>query len=553
MRDKNRLHLWSFLTVLCLLWALPAWGQVAADQKIEQLNATLKAEGLSWTAGRTSMSDLSPAQRRALLGGPMEPLRHLMPSYDALEEREELPEHYTGGAPPASWDWRNVSGINWMTPVTDQMCGDCWAHATLGSMEVRLRFQKGGTYGYELPINLAERYAVTCSPHGSCSAWNIPGLLSFIQGSGVPDEECLPYNAALFCTDRCANWNVRLYTVTSYGTYNGPSDTYRTNVQNSCYLDGPIPVWMMVYSDFWDYSGGIYVKSASAVEEGGHFVNIVGWGVSGTTPYWICKNSWGTGWGVNGYFYIRRGTNESRIEEQAYWISPQNLSNLTSSTPTGWSYPIVPRGNNTATTASCLLPATLPGNSNSTYWNVNWKNTGTVQARDNVSHLSVDGDYWYWFSINFQPAAYETKHINYGPQLVRGGRHTLCFDTIDFDNRVWESNERDNTWCRQYIWSPYALVDNTPVSRSSLPKKDSMGYTRKKTRWATPTTTTTGSLSWCSRSTPMPGGRPWVCSRPMRARITMSGSTTSAPTRDPRPASGATCNGPATAAPCPIS
>ncbi len=476
MKNGERCFAWVLLAVICLLWPQTGFAQEAVGKRIDQLNATLQNQGMLWTAGRTSMSDLSPEQRRALLGGPMEPLRLLAPTHDVLEEREDIPDDYTGGAPPASWDWRNYGGVNWMTPVTDQMCGDCWAHATCGSMEVRLRWQQGGANGYELPINLSERYAVTCSPHGSCSPWNIPGLLSFIQSSGVSDEECLPYNAALTCADRCSNWNVRLFTVTSYGTYDGPSDTYRTNVMNSCYLNGPIPVWMMVYSDFWDYSGGIYVKSAGATEEGGHFVNIVGWGVSGTTPYWICKNSWGTGWGVGGYFFIRRGTNESRIEEQAYWITPQALPNLDDSTPAGWDYPIVPRGDNTATAANCQVPATLTGNSNSTYWNVNWINEGTVLARDNVAYLTVDGDYWYWFSISFQPSGYETKHLNYGPQLVRGGRHTLCFDTLDYDNRVWEYDESDNTWCRQFVWSPYSLTDNSPVTRASPPKKDSLGY-----------------------------------------------------------------------------
>jgi hypothetical protein len=156
---------------------------------------------------------------------------------------------------------------------------------------------------------------------------------------------------------------------------------------------------MMVYSDFWDYAGGIYIKSPAATEEGGHFVNIVGWGSSGGVNYWICKNSWGTDWGVDGYFFIRRGTNESRIEEQAYWLTPQNLSNLDDSTPTGWDFPIVPRGDNTATADNCRLPATLPGNADSTYFNVNWINEGSVLARDNVSHLTVDGVYRWWFSL----------------------------------------------------------------------------------------------------------------------------------------------------------
>ncbi|NWH03823.1 C1 family peptidase [Desulfobacter latus] len=448
-----------------------AWGD-QVDERIRQLNLELKAQGESWTAGRTNMSDMSPEQRRALLGGPDEPQ---IIDTGAVEKTPD--GAYIGGAFPASsFDWRNRSGTNWMTPVTNQMCGDCWAHATLGSMEVRLRYQKGGTYGYQLPINLSERYAVTCSPHASCSAWNIPGLLSFIESDGVPDEECLPYNSSLDCSDRCSNWSHRVYKVTNYGTYYGPGSTFRDQVANSVYYYGPIPVWMKVYDDFWDYSGGIYTRTSS-VEEGGHFVNIVGWGTSGGVDYWICKNSWGTGWGVNGYFYIRRGTNESRIEEAAYWLTPQNLPNLNDSTPTGWDYPIVPRGNNTATTTNATVTSTLPGNSNATYWNVNWKNEGTVKARDNVTHLSVDDIYTYWFSLSYQPAGYDSRHVNSGPSTVRGGRHTICQNTMDYDNRVWEYDENDNTYCKQFVWSPYSLSDNVPVTRSSAPpKRNTLGY-----------------------------------------------------------------------------
>ena len=462
-----------FVVSLVFLFGLAQADEV--DDQIYQLNQTLEAEGLPWTAGRTSVMEMSPEERNALLGGPMEPLPGEYPTLDPSEEGGVSQYPYSGDA-SATWDWRNVGGTNWMTPVTQQHCGDCWAHATCGSMEVRLRWQKGGTYGYELPINLSERYAVTCSPHGSCSGWNIPGLLNFIQTDGVADEDCLPYDPALDCSDRCSNWSHRVYKVTSHGTYDGPGATYRTNVMNSCENYGPIAVWMMVYSDFWGYSGGIYIKSPSATEEGGHFVNIVGWGTSGGTDYWICKNSWGTGWGVNGYFYIRRGTNESRIEEQAYWLTPQNLSNLDDSTPTGWDYPIVPRGDATATSNNCHVSPTLPGNSNSTYWNVNWKNEGTVEARDNVTHLSIDDIYSYWFSTSYQPAGYETRHINYGISTVRGGRHTICQNTMDYDNRAWEYNEYDNTYCRQFIWSPYGLPDDGPITRSRAPKRNSLGY-----------------------------------------------------------------------------
>jgi hypothetical protein len=49
-----------------------------------------------------------------------------------------------------------------------------------------------------------------------------------------------------------------------------------------------------------------------------HAVLVVGWGVQkslifGTRPYWIVKNSWGTGWGEKGYFRIIKGKDKCGI------------------------------------------------------------------------------------------------------------------------------------------------------------------------------------------------------------------------------------------------
>ena len=43
-----------------------------------------------------------------------------------------------------------------------------------------------------------------------------------------------------------------------------------------------------------------------------HAVVVVGWGqakdASGNNlPYWILRNSWGKGWGEQGYFKVKRG------------------------------------------------------------------------------------------------------------------------------------------------------------------------------------------------------------------------------------------------------
>jgi hypothetical protein len=61
---------------------------------------------------------------------------------------------------------------------------------------------------------------------------------------------------------------------------------------------------MAVYEDFYHYDSGIY-KHVSNVYEGLHCIEVVGY--SEINQYWICKNSWNTGWGENGFFKIEYG------------------------------------------------------------------------------------------------------------------------------------------------------------------------------------------------------------------------------------------------------
>ena len=198
--------------------------------------------------------------------------------------------------------------------------------------------------------------------------------------------------------------------------------------------------------------------------------NSVGWALKWAlrkmyTDYWW-NNSWKEMFEWNLY------------SNPDLWMKdrPSALPNLTSTTPSGWSYPIVPRSTNNATNTWCPLSSTLPGNSNNTYYNWAWTNNGSYRAPGHLTRLYLDGVYVWWSTISGMDPGYEVKFINKGPNYVRGGRHTLYY-YIDYNNQVWETNEFDNIFgAGQFVWSPYGLSDDTPISRSAPPIKDAWPF-----------------------------------------------------------------------------
>ena len=135
----------------------------------------------------------------------------------------------------------------------------------------------------------------------------------------------------------------------------------------------------------------------------------------------------------------------------------------------GWSREVVPRGAADATSANVPEPATLTGNANSTWFNYSGEVTGEQPTSGGfTTRISVDGvgvEESSWGSLS--PGA-KPFDINEGPYTVRGGRHTL--DVFwDITENIHESDENDNLWAHQWIWTPYALTAGTSVVRNSPP------------------------------------------------------------------------------------
>jgi len=74
------------------------------------------------------------------------------------------------------------------------------------------------------------------------------------------------------------------------------------------FTTGPIETAFDVYRDFMSYESGVYYPTTDE-KLGGHAVKIVGWGHDDVSnlDYWLVANSWGTSWGIDGFFKIKPG------------------------------------------------------------------------------------------------------------------------------------------------------------------------------------------------------------------------------------------------------
>jgi hypothetical protein len=107
--------------------------QDQAQEEIRSINREIERVGLRWKAGETSMTQLTPEERRMRLG-------YIPPRY---EDPDRYVEIKIGAEIQASLDWRSYAG-NFMTVVKNQSsCGSCWAFATIGVMEAMYNIEKG--------------------------------------------------------------------------------------------------------------------------------------------------------------------------------------------------------------------------------------------------------------------------------------------------------------------------------------------------------------------------------------------------------------------------
>jgi hypothetical protein len=192
---------------------------------------------------------------------------------------------------PVKFDWRKINGTeDWTTEIKDQgSCGSCVQFAMCGTTESLENIE---AKNYKLDPDLSEQWLLNHGA-GSCSGASFEKALAVMQGTGTTTEACCPYLGSTTCQ------NPPIHNITGYQVVKTA-----TQAKNWIATKGPLMTGMEVYTDFFNYDGGIYSYEYGD-SAGYHAIVVVGYDDS--EGYWICKNSWSEAWGESGWFRIKYG------------------------------------------------------------------------------------------------------------------------------------------------------------------------------------------------------------------------------------------------------
>jgi cathepsin B len=208
--------------------------------------------------------------------------------------------------------------------IRDQAnCGSCWAFSAAEAMTDRFCIDSGA----KVNVILSPQDFVSCeSDEYACQGGYLSREWAYMEKTGIVSESCFPYQSATGyvpkcpykCKDPSEEW--KKYMAKPGSTIHlADMDSEMENM----YKHGSFQVGFTVYQDFFSYKSGVYVHTSHQVA-GGHAVKVEGWGIDSKSgkKYWNVANSWGTSWGMNGYFWIERGTDECGVEDQMYIADP---------------------------------------------------------------------------------------------------------------------------------------------------------------------------------------------------------------------------------------
>ncbi len=254
---------------------------------------------------------------------------HGIISKNILEQKDYSIQIQNINGVPDYFNWKDFGGQDWTTTAKNQYmpknCGSCWDFAAIGALESVINIREGSAI---IDPDLSEQYVLSCLPDAAIT----PGegcrggdsLLAFeLMMATTPEgnyhngallEECFPYKADddISCDDKCPDWIDKLVPIlTTEEWYPDGSPEQIELIKSQIIEIGPVVTGILATSDFdnWmrthhdpdDYYPYYETNNIN------HVIVIVGWKDDPTIKnggYWICKNSYGTDPGYDGFFNL---------------------------------------------------------------------------------------------------------------------------------------------------------------------------------------------------------------------------------------------------------
>eukprot|EP01025_Chloroclados_australasicus_P027802 TRINITY_DN2750_c2_g1_i1.p2 TRINITY_DN2750_c2_g1~~TRINITY_DN2750_c2_g1_i1.p2 ORF type:complete len:465 (-),score=50.01 TRINITY_DN2750_c2_g1_i1:323-1717(-) len=197
---------------------------------------------------------------------------------------------------PESVDMREKGVV---TVIKNQaQCGSCWAFSAIAAVE-----SINALYGEPL-VSLSEQEVMDCDAvDDSCEGGLMDNAFDFVIGNGGVDTlEDYQYIAE---DEKCDVNKEGRKVVTIQGYQDVPKNNETALMQAAANQ----VIAIAIEADqmpFFLYVGGIFDDECGTILD--HGVDIVGYGVDEDfgVDYWIIRNSWGIGWGDNGYIKMRK-------------------------------------------------------------------------------------------------------------------------------------------------------------------------------------------------------------------------------------------------------